>query len=184
MDQIYRVNVDTLGVNGLIQNIDLLSENGHYDHEKFSWHARMVDFQCKKLELLIPNMKAENIIHLIIALARIPTVPTTELINVCLKTITKEQFALRVFQWCLDDDYYDNFAKQGPQFLEEDDPTSQFLCQYLYKSSILISGDAIRKQFEAISKTVLTSSMIRVTKFPRETEVLGREIIPCEKGTG
>ena len=55
----YRVNVKDLCANELIQNIALLTESGHYHHEKFPWHAKMADIQCDKLEKMIGEMQTE-----------------------------------------------------------------------------------------------------------------------------
>ena len=156
----YRVNVKDLCANELIQNIALLTESGHYHHEKFPWHARMADLQCDKLEQMIGEMQTEQRIHLIIALARISIEPATRLSNICLNHVSNEQFALRVFQMCLDDNYCNDVAKKGPTFMNEDDPISEFLCHYLYKSNITISGKNIRKELKEISKTVLADAKL------------------------
>ena len=154
------MNVEDLGPNELIQNIALLTESGHYDHEKFPWHTKMADMQCGKLEEMIDEMGTEERIHLIIALARIPIEPATRLTNICFNSVSTEQFEFRVFQMCLDENYCNDMAKKGPTFLNEDDPMSQFLCHYLCKSNITISGENIKKELEKISKTVLEDAKL------------------------
>ena len=154
------MNVEDLGPNELIQNIALLTESGHYDHEKFPWHTKMADMQCGKLEEMIDEMGTEERIHLIIALARIPIEPATRLTNICFNSVSTEQFEFRVFQMCLDENYCNDMAKKGPTFLNEDDPMSQFLCHYLYASNITISGENIRKELEEISRTVLADAKL------------------------
>ena len=156
----YCVHVNELGANELIQNIALLTESGHYDHDKFPWHAKMADMQCDKLEEMIDEMGTEKRIHLIIALARIPIEPATRLTDICFNSVSTEQFGIRVFQMCLDEDYCNDMANKGPTFMTEDDPMSHFLCHYLCTSNITISGENIKKELEKISKTVLADTKL------------------------
>ena len=138
----------------------LLTESGHYDHEKFPWHAKMADMQFDKLEKMITEMGTEQRIQLIIALARISIEPADRLTNICLTYVSNEQFGFRVFLMCLDENYCNDLAKKGPTLLQKDDPMTGFLCHYLYKSEITISGENIRKELEKISKTVLADAKL------------------------
>ena len=161
----YQVNVDRLEINGLVQNIDILSECGHYHHTKFPWHAKMVDLQCKKLETRICSLSVKENSYLIIGLARIPIDPVIRIINECLDKISIEQFCFQVFQLCLDEEYCTELAETGPYFLDDDDPSVDMILHYLHKSNIPITAENIKKEFENICRTVIARVATRVQLF-------------------
>ena len=159
--------VDTgIGVNGLVQSLDILSECGHYDHDLFPWHAMMIDKLSEDLNELACSLSVNKKIDLIIGLSRIPVRPVIDLVNDLLKTVTNEEFATRVTMY-LDDEYCEKIANYGPKYLTEEDETSGMLCHYLHKSTVPVTGDNIRKEVSSITKTVLkessSNSLMRVT---------------------
>ena len=145
----------SLGVNALVQNIDLLSDGGHYDHDKFPWHAQMIDQQCKKLESFIGSLSLEKCIDLIIGLARIPVEPVNRLINICLEIVSIGSFSERALKLYFDTEYCETLAKHGPNFLTENDTTTLMLCHYLHRSNVPITGENLRKELVEISKAIV-----------------------------
>ena len=91
-DQMYQVDTG-IGVNGLVQSLDILGECGHYDHDLFPWHAMMIDKLSEDLNELACSLSVNKKIDLIIGLSRIPVRPVIDLVNDLLKTVSNEEFA-------------------------------------------------------------------------------------------
>ena len=150
------MNVKELCVNELVQNIDILSECGHYDHQKYPWHAKMVDLQCATLLKLLDGLTTEMRIELIIGMSCLPVEPVLQVLNECMEGVTHEQFALHTWRMLhMDDDFCTRLAEQGPRRLLDGESLCIMVLHYLHKSNIPISAKTVRKQLESITKNVL-----------------------------
>ena len=148
------------GINGLIQNIDIIDDCGHYDHDEFPWHSQMIDNRCEALDQLIPTLSIEKRIDIVLGLSRVPVKPVTRLIDTCLEGITREQFALCAMKFYLDMEFCETMAQTGAAFLTESDRTSLMICHYMLKSDIEITAANIRDEIAAISKTILKDAKL------------------------
>lgn len=142
-----------------MQNIDILSDCGHYDHQKYPWHANMVDLQCDTLATLVDQLTKKQKIELIIGMARMPAKPVLILQNYCMSRITYEDFALATWKMLyMNDNFCTHLAMIGPRRLEEGESSCMMISHYLHKSNIPISSETVRKELESISQNVLKDS--------------------------
>ena len=148
-------------MNACVQLIDFLADGGHYDYEKFPTHAKLIDEQCENLGKFIGSISLEQRIDLVIGLSRIPIVPVTGLINICLENISNAQFALRMTQlYLFGNENLEKLVKNGTNFIAENDQTSQMICHYLRKRNIPITAENIREQISEVCKTVLADAKL------------------------
>ena len=175
IDQMYQVWVDDLGVNGLVQNINIIADCGHYDLKYYPWHTRMIDMQCEKLIKLVPSLSMTNRIDLVIGLARMPEAKCVEeivdddgknikkissepiseimkVVNLCMEGISAEQFSLRYCKLCFDNDFCET---DDNYLLEDDDSTAKMIFHYLKKSGKEISPESVRHELDQIAKHIL-----------------------------
>jgi len=89
VDLIYQVNVEPLSINGLLQNIHILSDSGHDDHAQFPWHARMISLQSDKLKPMVEKLSLIDMVDFILGASRIQAKPLMAIINSCLGKKTR-----------------------------------------------------------------------------------------------
>jgi len=175
IDQMYQVFVDGLGVNGLVQNINIIADCGHYDLKSYPWHTRMIDMQCEKLIKLVPSLSITKRIDLVIGLARMPEAKRVEeivdddgkkinkissapiaevmkVVNVCLEGVSEEQFSFRYCKLCFDNDFCET---SDTCLLDDGDCTAKMIFHYLKKSGKDISPESVRHELDQIAKSIL-----------------------------
>ena len=113
----YQVSIGELGPNALVQNIDILSDCGHYDRDQFPWHYNMVNLQCQKLKEIL---EAEDIdktlpikkrVDLIIGLSRVPVTPVSEVLIKCMDSMPAEKISYYALKMVSDLEYCQKVAQ-------------------------------------------------------------------------
>ena len=111
MDQMFQVSIDELGPNGLVQNIDILGDCGHYDPEKFPWHTNMVDLQCKKIKEIVETLTIKKRVDLIIGLSRVPVTPVSEVLIKYMDSMPAEKITYYALRMVCNLEYCQNIAQ-------------------------------------------------------------------------
>ena len=155
---VYQVNAETLGVNALLQMIDILYDGGLYDSKNYPWHTDMIDMLCKELEEILEDAPKKKITDVILGISRIPIEPVLHLINQLIQDISEDEFLMIVGNIFAATESFDTITTEGLKFLTENDPSCGMVCRYLQKCDIEITAGNMAKEIAKTAKTVISEN--------------------------
>ena len=115
----------------------------------------MIDALCDALKPRLPEYSVLERVDMAIALMVVPITPATELANLCLENVARENFVSGWYQLFSSTNCCKRIAEKDLHYIEENDLCVGMINRYLHGSNQKISETLVRDNFMKITQQII-----------------------------
>lgn len=154
MDMIYNVNTIELGINDLLQLVEIVLGEDHFG-EGYRWHTKTLHELTEKLENLSQTLDNEARVSLSMALARFQVAPVTEFAAKLMKDISRAEIKQTLAEIMLNTKMGSSLVSLGKEFITSDRSPLEMISRYMVLSGIQLSQTSILVEIQKLASYLL-----------------------------